>query len=32
MKAFGVMLQDRDLFVSSYVSLTWGNRGWERNR
>jgi hypothetical protein len=27
MKAFGAILQDRDLFVSSYVSLTWGNRG-----
>jgi hypothetical protein len=26
-KAFGATLQDRDLFVSSYVSLIWGNRG-----
>jgi hypothetical protein len=27
MKAFAAIFQDRDLFVSSYVSLTWDNRG-----
>jgi hypothetical protein len=26
MKAFGATFQDRDLFVSSHVNLTWGNR------
>ena len=27
MKSLGAILQDRESFVSSYVSLTWGNRG-----
>src|SRR6266480_1117320 len=30
MKAFGAALLDRNLFSSSWVCLTWGNRGAEK--
>jgi hypothetical protein len=30
MNSLGAILQDRESFVSSYVSLTWGNRGVEK--